>query len=264
MLRRFAASFAVATTIVLMALTAACDADPAETTPAGDSDAKESSGSGIWVTGKGSIGLEPDLVLLTVGVETTAETVAQARAEAAVAMDAVVEAVKAHGLEDRDIQTQSFNIWPRYEYPEVIVGDDGSRRQVLAGYTVSNLARIKVRNVDGVGAIIDDAAEAGGDATRIHSIDFTIEDPKPFMERLREEAVADARAKAEHLASLVGVEVGDLVYIGEAGAAPPPGPVFAEAMMARADASTTSISGGELELNLSVQALYSIVQDESN
>ena len=245
--------------VALLTAIVACDTAQTESTPDGDSESPSAAGSGIWVTGEATMGVEPDLVLLTVGVETTAETVALARAEAAEAMDAVVEAVKAHGLEDRDIQTQSFNIWPRYEYPEVLSNEGTTRKQVLTGYMVSNLARIKVRNVDGVGAIIDNAAEAGGDTTRIHGIDFTIEDPKPFTEQLREEAVADARAKAEHLASLAGVEVGELVYIGEAGAAPPPGPVFAEAaLMARADASSTSISGGELELRLSVQALYAI------
>ena len=102
-------------------------------------------------------------------------------------MNAIVEAVKAHGLDDRDIQTQSFNIWPQYEYPEVITAEGSTRKQVLVGYTVSNLATIKVRNVDAVGTVIDDAAEAGGDATRIHGISFTVEDPKllswPSFER---------------------------------------------------------------------------------
>ena len=218
----------------------------------------ETGTSGISVTGQASVSVEPDLALLTVGVETMGETVAEARAAAAGAMDAVVNAVKAHGLEDKDIQTQSFNIWPRYEYPEVMSDKTTTRKQVLVGYTVSNLARIKVRNLDVVGSVIDDAADAGGDATRIHGIDFTIEDPKPFMTLLREEAVADARAKAEHLAGLSGVELGELVYMSEGGAIPSPGPVYRESAMMMADAASTSISGGELELRLSVQALYAI------
>ena len=246
--------------IALLAALAACDitGEPASDSPV---EPLSPSAAGIWVTGQASINVEPDLVLLTVGVETTGETVAQARAEAAAAMSAIVEAVKAHGLEDRDIQTQSFNIWPRYEYPEVVTLEGSSRRQVLVGYTVSNLATIKVRNVDAVGTVIDDAAEAGGDATRIHGIDFTVEDPKPFMEQLREEAVADARAKAEHMASLSQVTLGELVYLGEAGVAPPPGiELAAAAFMAKADSASTSISGGELELRLNVQAGYVIRQ----
>ena len=73
--------------------------------------------AGISVSGQASVSVEPDLVLLTVGVETMGETVAEARVAAAGAMDAVVQAVKAHGLEDRDIQTQSFNIWAPVRVP---------------------------------------------------------------------------------------------------------------------------------------------------
>ena len=256
-MKRRKALIALVGVVALLAVVAACESSqPAPDGPVGP---LSPSSAGIWVTGQASVTVEPDLVLLTVGVETTGETVAEARAAAAGAMDAVVKAVKAHGLEDRDVQTQSFNIWPRYEYPEVMSGEMVTRKQVLVGYTVSNMARIKARDVDGVGAVIDDAAEAGGDATRIHGIDFTIEDPKPFMAQLREEAVADARAKAEHLASLSEVTLGELVYVGEAGAAPPPGPVFADAEgMAMTNVMSTSISGGELELGLSVQAGFVI------
>ena len=217
-------------------------------------------GSGIWVTGQASVTVEPDLVLLTVGVETTGETVAQARAEAAGAMDAITEAVRARGLSEQDVQTQSFNIWPQYEYPEVTSGELTTRKQVLVGYTVNNAARIKVRDVDAVGEIIDDVAAAGGDSTRISGIDFSIEDPTPFMSQLREDAVKDALAKAEHLAGLTGVAVGDLVLIGEVGAgAPLAGGFESEALMARASFDqATSISAGELRLSLNVQAAFSI------
>ena len=217
-------------------------------------------GSGIWVTGQASVNVEPDLVLLTVGVETTGETVAQARAEAAGAMDAITEAVMAHGLSEQDVQTQSFNIWPQYEFPEVISEEVRTRRQVLVGYTVNNAARIKIRDVEAVGEIIDDVAAAGGDATRISGIDFSIEDPTPFMSQLREDAVKDALAKAEHLAELTGVAVGDLIFIGEVGTgAPLSGGFGAEALMARASFDqATSVSAGELKLSLNVQAAFSI------
>ena len=247
-MRRYKLLTAIVGMVALLAAGVACMTGEAE--PAN---------AGIQVTGQASVNVEPDLALVSVGVETMGETVAEARAAAAEAMDAIVGAVKAHGLEDKDIQTQSFNIWPRYEYPEVISSGTITNKQVLVGYTVSNIASIKVRNVDGVGAVIDGVAEAGGDATRINGIDFTIEDSEPFMAQLREEAVADARAKAERLASLSGVEVGDLVYIGEGGfMVPQPGGYFRESALMMADAASTSISGGELELRLSVQAVYAI------
>ena len=208
--------------------------------------------TGIWVTGEGTIDLEPDLALLNVGVEVQAPTVSEARNEAAAAMDAVVAAVKARGLADADIQTSSFNIWPRYDYVEGV--------QTLAGYRVANSATIKMRDLDSVGDIIDDVADAGGDATRIDGISFTVEDPTPFMADLREAAVKNAKDKAQHYADLIGASLGNLVYLTEAGGGGPPVPV-ARAELAFADTASraaTSVSGGELTLRLTLQAAYAI------
>ncbi len=222
-----------------------------------------SSDAGIWVTGQGTITLEPDLVLLNIGVETMADTVAIARGDAAEAMAAIVDAVKSRGLNDTDIQTVSFNIWPRYEYPEVLVDGSRTRKQTLVGYTVSNTASIKVREIDVVGEIIDDVTAAGGDSTRINGINFTIEDTGGYMEQLREDAVNDAIAKAEQFADLTGVIVGGLVFISETDDGSAAVQNFGaddRLMIARAESVSTSISGGELELKLGVQAVFGIVQ----
>ena len=218
-------------------------------------------GPGIWVTGQATITVEPDLALLTIGVETRAETVAGARAEAADAMEAIVEAVKEHGLEDEDVQTQSFNIWPEYVYPEIGSGEIRGNQPVLVGYTVRNTAAIKIRDIDSVGIIIDDVARAGGDTTRIDGIGFSIEDPESFMAQLREEAVENAREKAEHLASLSDVSLGDLTFISEVGGRAPIARSFADEAFAAAEAAPaaiTPISGGELQLGLGVQAVFEI------
>ena len=212
-----------------------------------------SSQAGIWVTGEGSISLEPDLAVINIGVETEAISVAEARDQAARAMDAITAAVKAQGLEDRDVQTRSFNIFPIYDYSE--------RTQRLTGYRVSNSASIKIRDLDKVGEVIDDVADAGGNATRINGISFTVEDTKQFTRDLREQAVADALAKAEHFAELTGVSVGRLAYIAEAGVGAPVVQDFGGVQMERAFAAaapTTSISGGELELTLRVTAVFGI------
>ena len=209
--------------------------------------------AGIWVTGEGTVTLEPDLALVNIGVETEAKTVTEARRKAALAMDAVVAAVIARGLTEKDIQTTSFNIYTRYDYFE--------RSRELIGYTVSNTSLIKVRNIGDVGPIIDGVADAGGNAARIDGISFTVEDTQPFMAKLREDAVSDALSKANQFASLTGVSVGRLVYIAEVGSGTPAPQGFdsMEGMMMRAaSAPVTSISGGELELSLRVQLAFSI------
>ena len=227
--------------------------DSTTQTPPAQQPAASSSASptGIWVSGEGTVDLEPDLALLNVGVEVQAPTVSEARSQAADAMDAVIAAVRNRGLTDADIQTSSFDIWPRYDYVEGV--------QTLAGYRVSNSATIKMRDLDSVGGIIDDVADAGGDATRIDGIRFTVEDPMPFMADLREAAFQNAREKARHYAELIGVSLGDVMYLTETGGAAPPTPVARAELAFAADAgAATSISGGELTLRLFVQAAFAI------
>ena len=223
--------------------------------------ASGSSQAGIWVSGQGTVSLEPDLALLNIGVESTKKTVVEARDEAARAMDAIVEVLSARGIEGRDVQTRFFNISPRYEFREVIEEGFRTNRQVLVGYQVSNTVAIKIRDLDAVGDIIDEVVAVGGDVLRINGISFTVEDPKPFMAQLREDAVNDALAKAEHFASLTKVSLGRLVFISESGAAIPVARV--ERVFAlgapTADFQSTSISGGELELRMRVQVVFDIL-----
>ena len=216
--------------------------------------------AGISVTGQGTISLEPDLAVLNVGVETTGNTVAEARSEAAEAMNAILAALRARDIEDRDIQTRFFNISPRYEFAEVVEEGIRTRRQVLIGYTVSNTVSTKIRDLEAVGSIIDEVAEAGGDMIRINGISFTVDDPKPFALELREAAVKDALDKAGHLASLAGVSLGRLVFITESTGGMPVVQEFAvRSLAAFADGGPTPISGGELELRMTIQAIFEIM-----
>jgi uncharacterized protein YggE len=217
--------------------------------------------SGIWVTGQSSVTLEPDLALLNIGVETFAPTVAQARGDAATAMDAIVAVLRARNVEDTDIQTRSFNISPQYEFTEVLQGGVRTSKRVLVGYRVNNSAAIKIRDLDAVGSIIDEVAAAGGDSTRIDGISFTVDDTEVFADQLREGAVQDALAKAQQFATLTGVSLGQLVFITESGGGSPVvRDLGVESFVVRAQAAPppTSIGGGELELRMSVQAVFSI------
>ena len=233
------------------AATAEMSSSMAQAQPAGGQ-------TGILVSGEGRVSVEPDLAIVNIGVEAQAETVAEARADAAGAMFSVVAAVKGRGLSDADIQTTSFNIWPQYQYEEI--ERDGRRvnRQVLVGYTVSNSAAIKVRDLSALGPIIDEVAEAGGDFTRINGVSFTVEDTKPFMNDLREAAFKEAEAKAGQLADLAGVELGQAMFISEGVATPD---VVRSDLAFRAmamESSATPISAGETELRLTISALFGI------
>ena len=106
------------------------------------------------------------------------------------------------------------------------------------------------------GEIIDSIADAGGDATRINGIDFTVEDTSQFMDELREQAMQQAFDKAQHLADLGGVSLGQLSYVGEAGNVGQVSGGFERAMAM--SAPSTSISSGELELSLAINVAFGI------
>ncbi len=222
--------------------------------------ASASNEAGIWVTGTGSMNLAPDITLVMLGVEATSPSVTEARNEAATAMEAVVSAVKANGLTDEDIQTTSFNIWPQYDRQEIMTNGVRSTVRVLSGYTVSNDVVIKVRNLDAVGTIIDAVVDAGGDAARINGIDFSIEDPGAYTTDLREDAVNAAIENAKHFAALTGVTLGKLVYVTEVSDEPVVQGIAESRAFAlpAAAAPTTGISGGSLDLTLTVRAGFAI------
>jgi uncharacterized protein YggE len=207
---------------------------------------------GIWVSGEGKVTVTPDIATLRLGIEAQAATVAEAQSQAAGAMDAVMAALTDNGVDEKDIQTQYFSIY------QVTRWDDTKDEEVVIGYRVTNMVTAKIREIDKAGSIIDAVAAAGGDFTRINSIGFSVDDPTPYYEEARQKAVADARAKAEQLAELAEVKLGKPTYISEGTLYPPV--VYREAAMeAPVPAPPTPISPGEIELTLTVQVAYAIL-----
>jgi hypothetical protein len=252
------------------------DADAAHGTVTGGN-------TGIWVTGRGEATAVPDLAVLSLGIEAFATTVQQARAEAAVAMDRVIGALKASKVADRDIQTRHFNIAPRYSSRKVTRCADGpgtstpggtprpggrpeakgecfeEHQQVILGYQVTNQLTVRLRDLTAIGSIIDAATEAGGDLTRFQGISFTIDDPRALEAQARAAAIADLLVKAKQFATLSGVKLGQLRFITETGGAVPLRPLAERAFALGASAAApTPISAGELEVVVTVQGVFAI------
>ena len=212
--------------------------------------------AGIWVTGRGEVTTTPDLAVLNAGVEAKARTVAEARIQAAQAMDQIVQVLNERGIQDRDIQTRVFQISPEYIY------NDAISKQELVGYRVNNQISVKIRDISGVGVIVDEVAAAGGDLVRIQGISFTVEDTEALENQARERAVRALLAKAGQYAQLTGVQLGKLVYLNESGGFTPrvenlDARIFA--LSAPAAEASTPISGGELKVIVTVQAVFSIL-----
>ena len=214
---------------------------------------------GIQVNGTGTVVMAPDVALLALGVETMADTVAEARGEAASAMTAIMGALHARGIEDSDIQTSFINISPEYTYQEMLREGVRINERVLVGYRVNNNVVVKLRDLDAVGEIVDEVAEAGGDATRVESIRFSAEDTAEARRLARERAVMDATEKADQLATHTGVTRGSLVSVSESFGS---GPVLRNLSFASdavmMEQTTTPVSAGELEITVNVHAVFEI------
>jgi uncharacterized protein len=206
--------------------------------------------SGIVVTGQGRVTVKPDIAQVTLGVEVTNVSASAAQQAAASQMDAVVSQLKQQGIEDKDIQTVQYNLTPEYDY-------SNNRTPTFKDYRVSNLVAVTVRDITKVGAVLD--AVSGAGATRIQGISFSVSDPTAATTQGRDEAMKNARAKADQLAKDAGVTLGAPISIQETGGTPPPPVTIMPSAAAPAAAPVqTPISPGTQEVQVSVTVVYGI------
>lgn len=219
---------------------------------------------GIWVSGRGEVTVTPDIAILGLGIVAQEASVADAQTKASEAMDKVMTALTDSGVTEKDIQTQYFNIRQRTKW------DREEEEEIVVGYRVTNMVIAKIRDVDyesrpldyRIGIIIDAVVEAGGDLVRIDNLSFSVEDPSAYYQEAREEAMADAKAKAEQLAELAGVTLGKPTYISEGVHIPP---IYEDVYyqkgggLPRPTAALPPMSLGEMNITLTVQVAYAIL-----
>lgn len=159
----------------------------------------------ITIQGEGKVSSRPDVVKVTMGVYTEGVTVKDIQKKNADKMNAIIAAVKELGVKGEDIQTESYNISPRYDWT------DG--KQKLIGYSVSQNIAIKVRDMDKSGDVIAKGGELG--ANQIGGMSFTIDDPKALEAQARDLAIEDAKKKADVLANKLGLDIARVVSFSE-------------------------------------------------
>ena len=208
--------------------------------------------TGIAVTGTGYVVATPDGARINLGVSVTASTVAKARGDAAAAMQRVQDVLKQQGVADKDVQTQSFSISPQYDY-----SDRATPR--ITGYQVNNQVQVTVRKLDSASEVLDATVAAGGDAVRVNGISFEVDKPEALLAPAREDAVQDARARAEVLAKAAGATLGAARSISEStGGGFPPPIAFDKGMAASAEAPTP-LNPGEQRLAVTVSIVYDLL-----
>jgi uncharacterized protein YggE len=210
----------------------------------------------ITVVGQGSVRIEPDVAWVSIGVETLGETVSEAVEANGEKMDSILAALESVGIAQKDIQTTNYSVQLE-RFPEPMprtdtTGSEDAQQQ----YRVSNMVNVTIRDLDTVSETLDAVIEAG--ANNIWGVSFGREDMTAAQADARAEAVEDARARAESLAELGGVELGPVMSISEIiGGGSIPMPMMAAE---RAISGAGPISPGEVEVSYQLQVSYFIAQ----
>ena len=231
--------------LLIVAVVAVLNEPSAEVTLSGQQQ------SGISVNGSGSVSVPPDIARIDVGIEVTAESVAEARERAAEAMAAVMDSLEDNGVDDADVRTRFLNIYPQYNYRN-------EEAPEITGFTVNNQVTVTVREIDSATDVLDGAIEAGGDAVRVNGISFTVEEPEDFLDEARADAIANARKRAETLADAAGVNLGAVRTISESTSFGGERFFAESAFDGAAGGAPSPISPGEQELTVNVSVVYEV------
>jgi len=197
----------------------------------------------VTVTGEATVAVAPDAAVIRIGVTSQDKTAREASEANAKQMTAVLAAIKETGIADRDIQTSRLSLQPQYD-----ANKSGNAR--LTGFQASNQVTVRIRDIDKLATVLDRAIASG--ANEMSGIEFVISEQSKMLDQARDDAIADARRKAELYAKAAAARIGNVVSISEEGPAPQPRPM--QAMRAGA----VPIAPGEQTLRAVVTVSYEL------
>lgn len=211
----------------------------------------------ISVSATGEADVTPDMAVMHLSVLREANTAREALDANNAAMARVLAAMQDEGIEERDLQTSNFNIQPRYVYPK---SEDGSHQPPrIVGYQVSNALTVRIRDLDRLGAILDQSVTLG--VNQGGGIMFTNDDPTAAIAKARAEAMKNAIAKAETLTEAAGIGLGRILSISEGSSMNRPMPIArAEVAMAQPVAASVPIAAGENNYRVRVNVTFELDQ----
>ena len=207
----------------------------------------------ISIQGHGEVAAAPDMAMVSSGVTTQGATAREALDANTAAMTDLIATLKEAGIEARDIQTSGFSVNPNYVYSDERDANGYSLPPRINGYQVSNNVTVKVRQLEGLGTILDKSVTVG--ANTVNGVSFSVADPSDLYNKAREAAFADAEAKAKLYANAAGSALDEIVSISEGQGFndPQPLPMYARAEMK--DSASVPVEAGELSfaINVSVE-----------
>jgi uncharacterized protein len=204
----------------------------------------------ISVTGEAQVSVPPDLAHIDGGVTSEAKTAREASDVNNAAMGKVLLALKGAGIDEKDYQTSRLSLQPQNS------SSKPGGPSTIVGYRASNRVTIRLRDIAKVANVIDTLVGAG--ANDIGGINFTVSQASKLLDEAREQAIADARRKAEIYARAAGVTLGAPLSITEGGA---PGPILYRRMAAPMAAAGVPVAQGEETLQVTVSVSWAIKKE---
>jgi uncharacterized protein len=204
----------------------------------------------ISVTGEAQVSVPPDLAHIDGGVTSEAKTAREASDANNAAMGKVLLALKGAGIDEKDYQTSRLSLQPQNS------SSKPGGPSTIVGYRASNRVTIRLRDIAKVANVIDTLVGAG--ANDIGGINFTVSQASKLLDEAREQAIADARRKAEIYARAAGVTLGAPLSITEGGA---PGPILYRRMAAPMAAAGVPVAQGEETLQVTVSVSWAIKKE---
>ena len=209
----------------------------------------------IAIEGRGEVTAAPDMATINSGVTTQGATAREALDANTSAMAELIAALKASGIEARDIQTSGFSVNPNYVYTDERDANGYTLPPKINGYQVFNNVNVRVRELAKLGSVLDKAVTVG--ANTINGVSFSVADPSKLYDEARKAAFADAKAKAQLYADVAGEELGDIRNINESqGMSQPPQPYMMKAVTEDSAGASVPIEGGELSYSINVQVTW--------
>lgn len=169
----------------------------------------------VVVSGDGEVRTAPDEATVRLGVTAQADTAGDAQEQVNATASAVLQAVRAAGVDEQAVQTSRLSLFPVYDQRPRRGVDGGEGEPEIVGYRASNVVAVRVEELERIGPVVDAAVRAG--ANEVQGVDFQLrDDAGPRREALKR-AVAEARAKAEAMAEALGLRLGEVLEADEGG-----------------------------------------------
>lgn len=224
-------------------------AAPASASLAATANVCPTNASTVTVQGYGSAEAKPDELTISLGVQTQASTAAAALSSNSVKANALISKLEADGLPEQDLQTSGLTVQPVYTGP----------KQLITSYQVMNTVTVTLYDLAEAGKIIDDAANAAGNAIVVNDIAFSVKDDTALLGQARAAAVRQAMGQAQLMAAAAGLSLGHLCSLVDNSSQPPSPVTFASGVPGKATAPSTPVQPGEEQVTANVTAVYELV-----